>query len=79
MLFLAKRISAHIYRYDLPPCTRDMNHNEITGRSMSNHNILVGKYCGVDLGTVIDSIPEIPFKLFCIRYPCYIQFSSRVL
>ena len=46
---------------------------------MSNHNILVGKYCGVDLGTVIDSIPEIPFKLFCIRYPCYIQFSSRVL
>ena len=31
---------------------------------MSNHNILVGKYCGVDLGTVIDSIPKIPFELF---------------
>ena len=58
MLFPAKRISAHIYRHDLPPCTRDMNHDEITGRSMSNHNILVGKYCGVDLGTVIDSIPK---------------------
>ena len=75
MLFPAKRISAHIYRHDLPPCTRDMNHDEITGRSMSNHNILVGKYCGVDLGTVIDSIPKIPFKLFCIRYPC--TFNSR--
>ena len=59
-------------RHFRSPCTRDMNHDEITGRSMSNHNILVGKYCGVDLGTVIDSIPKIPASS---NFP--VTFNSR--